>query len=173
MSSYLWPHGLQHIRLPRPSLSPRVCSNSCPLSWCHHILSSPSPPALSLSQHQGLFQWVNSGSQSTGALASVLPINIQSWFPLGLTGLISLLSRGLSRVFQHHSSKASILWCSAFFLVQLSHLCMITGKTIALNRWTFVMSLLFNMLFRFVIAFLPRSKWLFLAAITNCNVFGF
>ena len=74
---------------------------------------------------------------------------------------------------QHHNLKTSVLQWSAFFMIQLSHLCMITGKTIALNRWTFVMSLLFNMLFRFVIAFLPRSKWLFLAAITNCNVFGF
>ena len=79
----------------------------------------------------------------------------------------------LKSLLQHHNSKASILQWSAFFMIQLSHLCMITGKTIALNRWTFVMSLLFNMLFRFVIAFLPRSKWLFLAAITNCNVFGF
>ena len=95
-------------RLPCASLSPGVCSNSCPLSqWCHLIISSsvtPSPLAFNLSQHQGLFQWVDSlpsGGQSIGASASVLvlPMNIQDWFPLGLTGLISLQSKGLSRVF--------------------------------------------------------------------------
>ena len=98
------------------------------------------------------------------ASASVLPVNIQDWFPLGLTGLISLQSKGLSRVFS--SSKASILQRSAFFTVQLSHPSMTTGKTIALTRWTFVgkvMSLLFNMLSRFVIAFLPRSKHLLIS----------
>ena len=86
-------------------------------------------------------------------------MNIQDWFPLGLTDLISLLSKGLSRVFK--SSEASILQCSAFFMVQLSHPYLTAGKTIALTKWTFVgkvMSLLFNMLSRFVIAFLPRSN---------------
>ena len=92
-----------------------------------------------------------SGGQSIGpsVSATVLPMNISNWFPLILTGLISLQSKGLSRVFQHHSSKASILWHSAFFIVQLSHPYMTTGKTIALTRWTFVdkvMSLLFSML---------------------------
>ena len=95
MSDPLWPHGLQHPRLPCPSLSPGVCSNSCPLSRrCHPTISSsvtPSPPSLSLSQHQGLFQWVTSGGQSIGASASVIPMNTQGWFPLGLTGSISLL----------------------------------------------------------------------------------
>ena len=117
-----------------------------------HPLSSPSPPAFNLSQHQGLFQWVSftSGGQNIGVSAStsVLPKNTQDWSPLGWTGWI-------------YSSKASILWCSAFFTVQLSHPYMTTGKTIALTRWTFVdkvMSLLFNMLSRLVIAFLPRSK---------------
>ena len=88
-------------------------------------------------------------------------MNIQNWFLLGLTALISLQSRGLSRVLQHHSSKASILWHSGLFIVQLSDPYMITGKTIALTRRTFVgkvMSLLFNMLSRLVITFLPRSK---------------
>ena len=92
---------------------------------------------------------------------SINPANEYSaWFPLGLTGLISLLSMGLSRV-QERSLKASILQCAAFFIVQLSHLYRINGKTIALTIWTFVgkvMSLLFNMLSRLVIAFLPRSK---------------
>ena len=77
--------------------------------------------------------------------------------------MVSLLFKGLSRVLQHHSLKASILWRSAFFIVQFSHPYMTTGKTIALTRWNFVgkvMSLLFNMLSRFVIAFLPKSKGL-------------
>ena len=87
--------------------------------------------------------------------------NIQDWCPLGLTGLISLKSKGLSSLLQHHSSKASILQHSAFFRVQLSHPYMTTGKTTGLTRQTFggkVMSLLFNMLSRFVIAFFLRSK---------------
>ena len=102
-----------------------------------------------------------SGSQSIGvsASASVLQMSIQDWFPLGLTGLISLQSKGLSRLFQHHSSKALILQCSAFFMVQLSHPYVTTGKIIALSRQTLLaMSLLFNMLSKLVVAFLPRSK---------------
>ena len=105
MSNSLWPRWLQQARLPCPSLSPKVFSNSHPLiQWCHPIISSfvPSSPALNLFQHQGLFQWVSSssGGQSIGASASasVLPINIQSWFPLGLTGLI-LQSKGFSKIF--------------------------------------------------------------------------
>ena len=109
-----------------------------------------------------------SGGQCIGttASASVLPMNIQVWFPLGLTGLISLQSKGLSSLLQYHSSKASILWCSAFFTVQFLHPFMTTGKTIALTRWTFagkVMFLLFNMLSRLVIAFLPRKKCLLIS----------
>ena len=82
----------------------------------------------------------------------------------------------LKSLLQHHSSKASILWCSAFFIIQLAHPYMTTGKTTALNRWTFVgkvMSLLFNILSRLVITFLPRSKCLnFMAAVTICSDFG-
>ena len=119
-----------------------------------HPLSSPSPPDLSLSQHLGLFQMSQlfaSGGQSIGVSAStsVLPKNIQGWCPLGLTGWISLQSKGLSRVFSNNSSKASILWCSAFFIVQLSHPYTTTGKTIASTRRTFVgkvMSLLLNIM---------------------------
>ena len=88
-------------------------------------------------------------------------MNIQDWFPLGLTVLISMQTRSLKSLLQHHNSKASILWCSAFFMVQLLNPYMTTGKTIALTRRTFVvkvLSLLFNMLFRLVTAFLPRSK---------------
>ena len=159
ISNSLWPHGLQHARPLCPSPTPGVYSNSCPSSqWCHPTISSsvvPSLPAFNLSQHQGLFQWfrsfpvATSGGQSIGAsaLASVHPVNIQGWFPLGLTGLISLQSKGLSSLLQHHSSKASVLWHSAFFMVQLSHLYMTTGKTIALTRRTFVskvMSLVFK-----------------------------
>ena len=93
-------------------------------------------------------------------------MNIHDWFPLGWTDWISLQSKGLSSVLQHHSSKASILWRSAFFTVQLSHPYMTTGKIIALTRRTFVgkvMSLLFNMLSRLVITFLPRSKHLLIS----------
>ena len=113
--------------------------------WVHdaiqpsHPLSSRSPPAFNLFQHQGLFQWVSSLHQVAKVLgastsASVLPMNIQDWFPLGLTYLISSLSKSL---LQHHSSKASILRRSAFFIVRLSHPYMTTGKTIALTRETF------------------------------------
>ena len=103
-----------------------------------------------------------SGGQSIGVSAStsVLPMNTQDWLDL-------LAVQGtLKSPLQHHSSKASILWCSAFFIVQLSHPYMITGKIIALTRQTFVgkaMSLLFNMLSRAVIAFLPRSKRLLIS----------
>ena len=110
-----------------------------------------------------------SGGQSIGvsASASILPMTIQGWFPLGLTGWISLQSKELSSLLQHHSSKASVLWCSAFYVVQLSHPYMTTGKTIILTIWTFVskmMSLLLNTLSRFVIAFLLRNKCLVAAA---------
>ena len=90
MSDSLWPHGLQHTRFPRPSLSPGVCSNSCSLSWwCHPTISSsviPSPPALNLYQHQSFpVSWLSAScGQSIGALASVLPMSIQDWFSLGL-----------------------------------------------------------------------------------------
>ena len=109
-----------------------------------------------------------SGVQSTGVSAStsIFPMNSQDWSPLEWTGWISLETKGLSRVFSNVSSKALVLQCSAFFIVQLSHPCMTTGKTIALTRQTFVgkvMSLLFNMLSRLVITFLPKSKHLFIS----------
>ena len=106
-------------------------------------------------------QFFASGGQSVGPSASVLPMNIQGLFPVGWTGLISLLSKGLLSLVQHCNSKSSILWHSAFFMVQLSHPYMTTGKTTALTIWTFVskeMSLLFNMLSRFVISFFSRIK---------------
>ena len=106
-------------------------------------------------------QLFTSGGQSIGASASVLPMYIECLFILGLTDLISLLQGTLKSLLQHHNSKASILQHSAFFMVQLSHPYMTTGKTIALTKQTLVskiMSLLFNLLSRFVVAFLPRSK---------------
>ena len=144
VSDSLWPRGLQHLRLPCPSPSPRVCSNSCLLSrWCHPTISSSVVPFSSCPQsfpESGSFpksQLIASSGQSIGASASasVHSVKIQGWFPLGLAGLISLLSNGLSSLLRHHSPKASILRCSAF-MVQLSHPYMTTGKTIALTRWT-------------------------------------
>ena len=147
MSRSLWPHGLQHARPPCPSATPRVYPNSCPLSqWYHPTISSSVIPFSSCLQSfpaSGSFPMSRhfaSGGQSIGALASasVLPMNIQDWFPIGWTGWISLQSKGLKSLLQHHSSKASSLRHSAFFSVQLSRLYMITGKTIALARRTFV-----------------------------------
>ena len=148
MSDSLWLHGLQHNRFPIPSPSPGACSNSCPLNqWCHTTISSSIGPFSSCLQSfpaSGSFpmsQLFTSGGPSTGASAStsVLPKNIQAWFPLGLTGLIFLQSKGLLSVCsKHHNSKVSVLWCSAFFMVLLSHSCMTTGKTIALTIWTFI-----------------------------------
>ena len=123
--------------------------------------------AFNISQHQGLFQWVSSSHEVVKVLElqlqpTVLPMNIQGWFPLGLTGLISLQSKGLSRIFSSTTIQKYQFFCSsAFFVVQLSHPYMTTGKTIDLIIWTFVgkvMSLLSNTLSRFVRAFLPRSK---------------
>ena len=131
-----------------------------------HPLSLPSPPALSLSQHQGLFQWVSSSHQVAKLLElqlSISPSNEYSgliFFRMDWFDLLAVQGT-LNSLLQHHSSKASVLPCSAFFMVQLSHLYMTTGKTIVLTRWTFVgkvMSLLFNMLSRLVIVILPRSK---------------
>ena len=119
MSNCLQPHGLQHTKLPCPSLYPGVCSNSCPLSqWCCPVISSSVIPFSSCPQSfpasvffpmSPLFP---SGSQSIGASASasVLPMTIQGWFPLGLTDLISLLSVGLSRVFS-----STTVWKHQFF----------------------------------------------------------
>ena len=132
---------------------------------------SPSPPAFNLSQHQGLFKWVSSSHQM--AKVSEFQLQHQSFQWTSRTDLLwvdwldLLAVQGtLKSLLQHHSSKASILQCSAFFIVQLSHPCMTTGKTIALTRWTFVdkvMSQLFNILSRLVITFLPRSERLLIS----------
>ena len=162
-------HGLQHTRPPCPSPTPRACSNSCPSSrWCHPTISSsviPFSSCLQSFQESGSFpmsQLFARGGQIIGAstLAWVLPMYSPLEFPLGLTGFLAAQGT-LNSLLQHHSSKASILQHSALFMVQLSQPYMTTGKTIALTRQTFlgkVMSLLFNILSRLVITFLPRSK---------------
>ena len=148
MSDSLQPHGLQHARLPCPSSTPLAYSNSCPsCQWCHStILSSVIPFSSRLQSFpaSGSFpvsHFLTSCGQIIGvsALTSVLPVNIQDWFPLGLTGWISLRSKGLSRVFSNTTKASSILWCSAFFIVQLSHPYMTTGKTIALTRQIYLL----------------------------------
>ena len=171
MSDSLQPHKLQHGRLPCSSLSPRVCSNSCSLrQWCHPTISScvalfcclqtfPASESFQMSQKFA------SGGQSMGtsASASVLPMNIQGWYPLVLTGLISFLSKG------QESSPAP-----QFESINSSALSLLYGptpisildywNTIALTIQIFVSKvtyLLFNMLSRFVIALLPRSKHFF------------
>ena len=164
--SHLQPHGLQHTRPPCSLPTPGVYSNSHPLNWwCHPTISSSVIPISSCFQSfpaSGSFpvsQFFTSGGQNIGAsaTASVLPMNIQGWFPLGWTGL--RVQGTLKCLLQHHHSKASILWHSAFFLVQLTHPYITTGKTIALSRWPLsAMFLLFNMLSKLVIAFLPRRK---------------
>ena len=165
MSNYLKPHGLQHASLPCPSPNPGACSNSCPLSqWYLSTISSSvifssclqSFPA-SGSFPMSLF--FTSGGQSIGAssLALVLPMNIQDWFPLALTALISLQSKGLSRVFPNTTVQNH-----QFFSAQLSlwsnspmHTWWLLGK-LSFDIWTFVgkvMSLPFNTLSRWIIVF--------------------
>ena len=138
-------------------------------------LSSPSPPALNLSKNQGLFKWVSSSHQVAEGLEFHLQHQSFQWTPrtdlFRMDWLVLLAFQGTLRsLLQHHSSKASILWCLALFIVQLSHPYMTTGKTIALTRWTFVdkgMSLLFNKLSRLVITFLPRSKPLLISCLQS------
>ena len=144
VSDSLRPHGLQHTRPPHPSPTPRACSNSCPSSqWCHPVTSSSVVPFSSHLQSfpaSGAFpmsQFFTSGDQSTGASASasVLPMNIQNWFPWGWTGLTSLQSKGLSRVFSNTTVQKH-----QFFSAQLSnfqiHTYMTTRKATALTIWT-------------------------------------
>ena len=178
MSNYLRSCGLHHARLPCPSPSPRACSNSCPLSQrCHPTILSSVVPFFSCflsfpaSGSFPISQFFASGGKNycsfSFSISPFLPMNIQDWFPLGWIGLISLQAKGFSRVFSSTTiHKASIFWCLAFFMVQFSHSHLTTGKTIALTIQTFVskvMSLLFYMLSRFVIAFLPRSKCLLIS----------
>ena len=175
MFNSLQPHGLQHTRPPCPSPTSEAYSNSCPLSrWCHPTISSSVVP---FSCHQsfpasGSFQMsqlFTSGGQSIGVSSfNISPSNGHPGLISFRTDWLDLLAvQGtLKSLLQHYSSKALILQCSAFFIVQLSHPYMTTGKTIALTRWTFVdkvMSLLFNMLSRLIITSLPRSKRLLIS----------
>ena len=165
----LWPYGLQHTRLPCPSPTPSFCSNSHPLSlWRQPTTSSSIAPFSSCRQSflaSGSFpmsQFLASGGQSIGVSASTSPSNEYSGlisFRMDQLDLLAVQSN-LKSLLQHYNSKASILQCSAFFIVQLSHLYMTTGKTIALTRWNFVskvMSLLLNNLPRLVITVLQRE----------------
>ena len=174
MSDFLWPHGLQHTRLPCPSPAPGACSNSCPSNqWCHATISSSVisfSSCLQFCPASGSFlisQFFTPGGQSMGASASVLPVNIQDWFPLRLTGLISLLSKGLSRVFSNTTVQKHQFFGAQPSLWSNSHTCnMTTRKTIALTSWTFagkVMTLLFNVLSSLVITFLPRNMHLLIS----------
>ena len=119
VSDSLWPHGLQHTRFPCPSPTPGVYSNSCPLSWWYHLSISsfvlPFSSRLQSFPASGSFQmgqFFTSGGQSIGvsASASVIPVNIQDWFPLGWTGWISLQSKGLSQFKSINSSVVSFLY---------------------------------------------------------------
>ena len=175
MSNSLQTHGLQHTRPPCSTSTPRVYSNSCPLSQrCHPTISSSVFPFSCLqsfpaSRSFQMSQFFASGGQSIGVSAStsVLPMNIQDWFPLGWTGWISLHAKGLSRVFSNTTVQKYQFFSSQLSSQSNSYIhTTTTGKTIALTRWTFVgkvMSLLFIMLSRLVITFLPRSKHLLIS----------
>ena len=167
VSVSLQPHGTQHAKLSCSSPSPRVCPSSCPLNrWCHPTISSSvtlfffclqSFPELGSFSMSWLFLSVG---QSIVASAFILPMGIHGWFPLRLTSLISLLSKGLWKVFSSTTTWKHQFFGTLPFLWSISHTGMIIGKMIALTIQTFegkVMSLLFNALSRFVIAFLPRK----------------
>ena len=147
MSDSLQPHESQYSRTPCPSPTPGVHSNSSPWSrWCHPAISSsvvpfsscpPIPPSIKVFSNDSVvrMRWPKYWSFNFSISPSM---STQDWSPLGWTGWTSLQSKGLSSLLQHHSWKAPILWCSAFFIVQLSHPYMTTGKAIALTRQTFV-----------------------------------
>ena len=170
MSDSLLPYGLQHTRPPYSSPAPRLYSDSCPLSrWCHPTISSCCPFLIPTSIFSSIMVFSNASflhlrwPKYLSFSFSISPSNKHSglisfrmdWFDL-------LTVQGtLKSLLKHHNTKTSLLLCSAFFIVQLSHPYMAIGKTIALTRWSFVgkvISLLFNMLSRLVRTFLPRSK---------------
>ena len=167
MSDALWPHELQHARTPCPSPTPGVYPNSCPSSrWCHpticcpllllpsifpsiRIFSNESVPWLRWPKYRSFTFSISPSNDCSGLIS----------FRMDLLDLHAVQG-ALKSLLQYHSLKASILRCSAFFIVQILHPYMTTGKTIALIRQTFVgkvMSLFFNMLSKLVITFLPRS----------------
>ena len=182
MSDSLRPHELYHAWPSCPSPTPRVYSYSCPLhQWCHPTISSSVVPFSCLQSFPAagpfpMSQCFGSGGQSIGVFSfSINPSNEYSgMISLRIDWLGILAVQGtLKSLLQIQRSKASILQHSAFFIVQLSHPYMTTGKTIALSRWTFVgqvMSLLFNMLSRLVINFLPRSKRLLISWLQSPSV---
>ena len=131
MSNYLWPHEPWHARPPFPSPTPRVYTNSCPLTqWCHPTISSSVVPFSSCLQSfpaSGSFQMgqlftLSGQSIGVSALASVLPMNIQDWSPLGWTGWISLQSKGLSRVFSNNKVQKHQFFCAQLSLYSNSHI---------------------------------------------------
>ena len=152
MYDSLWPHELQHARLPCPSLSPGVCSNSCPLSqWCYLIISSSAVffyfclQSFPASESFPMSRLFTSGGQRIGASASAwaLSMTIQVWFPLGLTGLIFLMSKGLSRVLSRTTIQKYQLFGAQFSLwTNSDNPYTTTGKTIALIIWMFLCNLL-------------------------------
>ena len=182
MSNFLQPHELQHARLPCPSPTPRVHPNPYPLSqWCHPTISSSVTPLSSCFQSfpasgsfpmSGLFI---SGAQSIGASGSalVLPMNIQGRFPLRLSGWISLLSKGLWRVFFSTTVQKPQFFGIQSSLCSISHIRIwLLGKT-TFTIWTFVskvMSLLLNMLSKTVIAFLPRNRRLLICPLDHIQI---
>ena len=176
MSDSWWPHELQHARPPCPLPTPGVHSNSRPFSqWWHPAISSSVVPSSScpqslpgitvFSNESTLYmKWPKYWSFSFSIIPSKEHPGLIS-FRMDWLDLLAVQGT-LKSLLQYHSSKASILQCSAFFTVQLSHSYMTTGKTVALTRWTLVgkvMSLLLNMLSRLVITFLPRSKCLLIS----------
>ena len=182
MSDSLLPYGLKHARLPCPSPIPEAYSNLCPSRWwcdhlilCHPLFLRPSilPSIRVLSKYW--IRWPKYWSFTLSISSSNEYSGLMS-FRMDWLDLLAV-QRTFKSLLQHHSSKASILWCSAFFIVQLSHPYMTDGKTIALTMWTFfgkVMSLLFNMPSRLVITFLvmEQASFNFMAAVTICSDFG-
>ena len=182
VSYSLWPHESQHARPPCPSLTPGVHSNSGPSSqWCHPahlilchllLLLPPIPPSIRVFSNESTLRMRRPKYWSFSF--SIVPSKEHPrLISFRMDWLNVLAVQGtLKSLLQHHSSKASILWHSAFFTVQLSHPYMTTGKTITLTRWTFVgkvMSLILNMLYRLVITFLPRSKHLLISWLLKYN----
>ena len=170
VSNFLRPHEPQHTRPPCPSPTDGVYTNPCPFSqWCHPTISfsvipfSSCPQSFPASGSFKMSQLFASGGQSIRATdsTSVLPMNTQDWSPLGWTCWISLKFKGLSRVFSNTTIQKHQFFSAQFSLWSNARPYMTTRKTIALIRWTFVgkvMSLLFNMLSRLVITFLPKIK---------------
>ena len=176
MFNSLWPHGLQCARPPQHQLPELTQTHLMSIELvlppdhlilCHPLLLPPSIfPSIRVFSNESALH--NGWPQYWSLSFSITPSNEYSGLISFRMNWLHLLSvqQTLKSLLQHHSSKASILWCSAFFIVQLSHPHTTTGKTIALTRWTFVdkvMSQLFNMLSRLVIAFLPKSKRLWIS----------